>query len=228
MAVELRYLRLPDELPQAQFHTWCKLLPPSDQQKVKRYRAQGDQWRALVGRLLLLQILMQQFDKPQNVLENIQTDHLDKPFFLDGPYFNLSHTGSWLMAAVSEQGPIGVDIEVHRKVNFDHLRPQMKEQEWELIENDADPLALFFDYWVKKESVVKADGRGIRVNLANLNLEGNHAELDGNHWYLLPYSLAADCPGCLCSAQSISGVTPKEETWQSFIEYLSLLSPDVR
>ena len=52
------------------------------------------------------------------------------------------------------------------------------------IEEAKDRYEKFFEYWTKKESVMKADGRGVSIPLPDIVIDGEIAMLDENLWFL--------------------------------------------
>jgi len=85
-----------------------------------------------------------------------------KPFIPEvGPFdFNLSHGGSWVAAALSRSGHIGVDVEARRPQHF-----------WEKIATSfLAPLELedasvigHLKMWTAKEAIPKAHGTGFAI-----------------------------------------------------------------
>jgi phosphopantetheinyl transferase (holo-ACP synthase) len=81
-----------------------------------------------------------------------------------GVHVSLSHSGDLAAVAVSSAGPVGVDVE---RVTFrrhlselvgDVLAPQER-AEWETMAPDRR-LTAFLTWWTRKESLLKAHGRG--------------------------------------------------------------------
>ncbi len=59
----------------------------------------------------------------------------------------------------------------------------MTAEQWVMIRNSSNPLKSFFKFWAIKESIIKADGRGLSVPLNNI-LITNHIAYYENKWYL--------------------------------------------
>ncbi len=83
--------------------------------------------------------------------------------------FNLSHSGSWALLAVAMEGDLGVDIEEIRSFDdFESLaRNTFSPAETGALLRlpEASRLEGFFACWARKESLIKADGRGLGVPL---------------------------------------------------------------
>jgi 4'-phosphopantetheinyl transferase len=88
--------------------------------------------------------------------------------------FNLSHSGAWMLLAVSPEVAVGVDIEQVRPLqNMKWALTQLfSAGEREILE--ALPLedneAAFINIWTLKEALGKADGRGISARVDTTNL----------------------------------------------------------
>lgn len=118
-----------------------------------------------------LRILLAEYTsiRPENV--RFQQGKYGKPFLPDHAEiaFNISHSGNKLAVAVGHQCTLGIDIEFWRdKVDFsalvDKCFSNVERRFWcDLPE--ASKKAVFYEFWTKKESFVKAVGRGIALGL---------------------------------------------------------------
>lgn len=102
---------------------------------------------------------------------NIKRTLYGKPFLADYPLlsFNLSHSGSKWMLAVTESVPVGVDIEtIKPRTQTTGLVARCfapEEQAYWRLLPEAEQLPRFFELWTRKEAFVKAVGRGIALGL---------------------------------------------------------------
>lgn len=76
-------------------------------------------------------------------------------------YFNIAHSLGVVILGISEDAPIGVDIEVRRKVEDKILKYVGNQEEIEYVK---EPLN-FFEIWTNKESLRKCLGIGIDKDL---------------------------------------------------------------
>lgn len=108
-------------------------------------------------------------------------EHYDKngkPYF-EGGFLSISHSGEWVLVAVSET-EIGVDIEKIRPADTERLNRKYF----------ADSPENFFENWVKKESMFKKLGTGLKGT----------GEIEEHSFLILP-----DFPGyaaALCTEES--------------------------
>jgi 4'-phosphopantetheinyl transferase len=95
---------------------------------------------------------------------------------VDGLFVSLSHAGEFVVAAASATGPVGVDAERR--------------------DGGADRVAALHDvaggdsleHWTRVEAVLKADGRGLRVDPREVGIRTDVAILTGTRYRLIDAS----------------------------------------
>jgi 4'-phosphopantetheinyl transferase len=153
------------------------------QQRITRYRRWQDQHASLFGKLLLLKALQAE-QYPADSLANLQYNAFGKPF-LEGPLdFNLAHSGQFVLCAYSASTRVGVDVEEIRSINLEDFHSVFTAKEWQEIMQSATPVQTFFRYWAIKESVIKAEGKGLSLPLKDVLMEETQAKVYTNVWYL--------------------------------------------
>jgi 4'-phosphopantetheinyl transferase len=102
----------------------------------------------------------------------------------DSLAFNLSHSGTLALVAISSEGPLGIDIEQHRTIrDIDQLAKRyFTPAEAALVARDP---AVFFRLWSRKEAWIKAQGGGLAIPLDTVDLS---ADTDG--WFIEDLSIA--------------------------------------
>lgn len=92
-----------------------------------------------------------------------------KPFLEDCFLsFNVSHSGQWVIIALSNEFEIGIDIEQVNKKHFDKdLFQYFSEQEYQYLNRlkGEKQFHSFFEVWTAKESFVKCLGIGLNKGL---------------------------------------------------------------
>ncbi len=129
--------------------------------KVKEQKKMQNQLLGIGAELLLSQYLGR---KPCYSI-----DKYGKPYG-EEVEFNLSHSGNISVCAVSDY-PVGVDVEKIRDVNMDIAKEKFCANEYNTIINSNNSQNSFFEYWVKKESYVKALGKGLRIPLNEIYVD---------------------------------------------------------
>ena len=115
-------------------------------EKALRYKNEIDQIRSLSS-----SYLMNTLSK-----EAILFNDTGKPFFEKGPFFNISHSGKYIVMAVSDK-EIGVDIEEDVKKDMSMLVSIFNEAEAKMLKEHSD----FYYLWCAKESLIKCMGSSI-------------------------------------------------------------------
>ncbi|MCG2590815.1 4'-phosphopantetheinyl transferase family protein [Rhodohalobacter sulfatireducens] len=159
-------------------HIWvvdtnCKALPNYlSAAEMKRwnnfYFTQGKQTFYQSHNALRL-ILSQYLSEKPSELE-FQLTSFGKPFIKNSRIqFNLSHSDSMAVIAVTEDAEIGVDIEsLDRKVEYDDLAKRYfceKEYQKLLQVSTSQKRYAFFNCWTRKEAFIKALGDGLSYPL---------------------------------------------------------------
>lgn len=106
-----------------------------------------------------------------------------------GVYFNLSHSGT-MVACVVCKNECGIDIESERKENPAIADKYFTDREKKLL---SEKRYNFTQIWVRKEAVAKADGRGIKAGLKNIDTSGDTLSLSGLEYRL--YDIQTDLNG---------------------------------
>lgn len=112
-------------------------------EKALRYANEIDQIRSLLSSYLKNQLSREELLKNEN----------GKPYFANGPYFNISHSGRYVLMAVSTS-EIGVDIEEIKSKDMSSLVRIFNEAEAKMIKEHSD----FYYLWCAKESLIKCMG----------------------------------------------------------------------
>ena len=104
-------------------------------------------------------------------IEDLLETKSGKPYLKDGPFFNISHSGEYVLLAIHEQREVGVDIERIDEKKIGAIKFVLNEKEKGI--NDTNTL---FQMWSNKESLIKCLSTGIKdiKKVDALPLEGNH------------------------------------------------------
>lgn len=148
----------------------------------------------LLGRYLARHLLSSVLQvAPEQI--NIRVDAKGKPQLEHAGYhFNISHSGSLLALAVSNQGSVGIDIEGRQlsSVQIQRLAKRYfnaDEQAW-LAQHSS--VSHFLQLWTIKEAVVKAAGTGLANQVQQVLWQPPqaHAALLQQHYRLYQYQVA--------------------------------------
>lgn len=163
--------------------TACKSLL----KEVSVFRFAEDRIRKLVGRKLL-QLAWLETGGQGEVCDCLQKGPYGKPFLPQWKYFNLSHSGSEIVLAVSD-APIGIDIEQCMAIDYNSFSGQLHPYELDHIRFSNDPPRTFFDIWTRKEALLKASGQGLTDTMNTLDCSPSSVDYQNRCWHFYPVSL---------------------------------------
>jgi 4'-phosphopantetheinyl transferase len=124
-------------------------LSSEDKLRIKQYKHLDDQQRCLLGIELIHFVINTYVTRGKDF--TILRNDLGRPYLLsevcwDGD-FNISHSGDWVVLALTNKGKIGVDIEEIKDIDlslFSDLFPE------------CSNLNQFYEAWTRRESVLKS------------------------------------------------------------------------
>ena len=94
-------------------------------------------------------------------------------------YFSLSHSGEYAVCAYGDV-PLGADIQKIKETLPKHTKKILSEEESVFLNSmsEQERRTAFYQIWARKESLIKWDGRGLRIPLHTISCvkEGQMAE----------------------------------------------------
>jgi len=154
------------------------LLSADELARNARFRFPNDRHRDLITRGLVRSTLGKYLDCDPGSLVFVTDAHgkpsLSFPEIPEPVCFNVSHSGDWVVLAVSLQ-PVGIDVEYVKRDN-DVLaiadRYFFGREYAELMSYPREEQQQrFFDYWTLKEAYMKARGEGLALGLSNFGFQ---------------------------------------------------------
>jgi len=140
------------------------VLSEREQEKASRMFIQKDKERYVVSKFCLRSILSLCLDSTPQAIEFIFHE-FRKPT-VKGIEFNISHTGDYVLIAISPKA-VGIDIEyLNEEFDFKSILDiTFSKNEIAFIgEKRVDP-KNFYVMWTRKEALLKASGEGVSDNL---------------------------------------------------------------
>ena len=164
-------------------------LSNTDESYYNSIKFQDDKNRTLASRYLL-QILINKLPIKKQTIDQIYYSEFGKPL-LPNVSFSISHSSQKVAIAISNSHIVGIDLQKHIFIDFNDYKMFLSVSESEQFQyvKDENKLRWFYDIWCQKEAIMKADGRGMKINPANIilkNSEGVVKDLD-YAWYNLPF-----------------------------------------
>ncbi len=161
---QILYAYISEENHNHLLKTYLNTFPPDFQKRILSFRNWQDAQLSLLGRLLLRYGL--RINNGPERKYNIGYTSYNKPFLIDSDIkFNISHAGEVVVCVLSDSNDVGVDIEIIVDINIDDFESQMTIAEQNYIRLEKNSKIAFFDFWTKKEAVIKANGKGLAIQL---------------------------------------------------------------
>ncbi len=186
-----------------EFENLLKSLSVDELARAGRFHFERDKRRFIAARGMLRRILGHYLGENPNDIRFEYTSY-GKPSLVtdsgnDNLCFNLSHSGAFALYAITRIKKIGIDIErIRDDVKIEEIAHKFFSQgEISLLGkiNKNKRTELFFQYWTRKEAILKARGEGISFpmeqcdvssisgsGLSSVTLKENNIE--NQYWYV--------------------------------------------
>jgi 4'-phosphopantetheinyl transferase len=193
-SITIRYLDVMDvekdefEKMCLQVREWCEI----QQQDVSN----STHRKSTVGLWLAYQMLGM-YGLEKNIIRKMSLHEFGKPFVPSTEVsFNISHSADLVVCAVAGRGNIGVDVERVRTIEWGQYKECFSRDEWHKISMASHPAYKLLELWAKKESILKADGRGLQIPLTDVMIREDQGMIKGElkTWWTYPVSI----PGHIC------------------------------
>lgn len=132
--------------------------------KIMRYHMPDDRKRSLAAGIIIKHILNE-----NGLSENsLSCSENGKPL-ADGLFFNVSHSGNYVVGVVSDC-EVGCDIEKVSSAPMKVAQHYFGPAESEYINSEPDKDRAFFTIWTLKESYIKMTGQGLSLALDSFEI----------------------------------------------------------
>lgn len=160
-----------------------KALPPLKQKSLCNITL-GVAFKASVGGYALLTKALEKLGLENHRLIDIEFPLYQKPYFPQGPDFNISHSHNRIICAISSNVEIGIDMEkVIRLDNYQFIN-YFNEEELAYIDQNK---SHFYEVWTKKEAILKAAGHTGLTQAKKIKFYGSYAVYSQIKWHLHTY-----------------------------------------
>lgn len=157
-------------------------VPEFIQKEIKSYVKEDDKKRCLFGKLVLRKLLIES-GYSKGILNEIKIDANNRPYLNQDIDFNISHSGNYVICAISIQSKIGIDIEEIKNMDINEIKGIVfNDEDDKRFKNSQTPLALFYDTWTLKEAALKADGKGLMVPLKEIQIYNENVLCCNQSW----------------------------------------------
>jgi len=149
-------------------------LSADESERAARYHFTADKDRYIVAHGCLRDILARYLHREPGQLNFSVNDH-GKPALHDHELeFNLSHSGDFVLVAITQERKVGVDVERIRQGISSQVIARQYFSKSEVAEYQALPpeerKTAFFTCWTRKEAYIKAHGLGLSLTLDSFDV----------------------------------------------------------
>lgn len=234
---EVHLWRAQLEVPSACLENIGEILSADEKVKADSFIFEKHRQNFLVSHGFLRAILAYYVDCAPDELQfgygNSGKPFLAAPFSAARLSFNLSHSGSLAVYAITRGRPIGVDVEqIRSEIDTDEIARQFFSiSESSCLESISPELRVnaFFDCWTRKEAFIKAHGAGLSIPLDQFDVSlspGEPAQLLEVKWEkveAVEWSLRAiDVAGGYAAAFAVKGHDLRLRHWQASIDMICI------
>lgn len=195
--IHVFYCRSITKIDDIFFKSLVNEFPKPIQQNVLKYRNWQDRQRTFFGKLLLLKGI-QILKYPISSLKHLKYSSLNRPYFEGGPNFNISHSGNYILCAISGNSVIGIDIEEVKPIDIHEFKREFAIEEIKGMMTAKDTLHSFYRLWTQKEAFLKAIGKGLYVELNKVHILNHTIEWEDNSWFLQDLNIADGYLASVC------------------------------
>ena len=178
--VYLFYYKYAAELNQKIFDRVFDKFPSDLQTQIVKLNRTEDRNRKLLGRMLLIEAF--KFLEIDCQLNEMLYSSRGRPYFNSSFDFNISHSGSVVVCAISKVHKVGIDVEEIKSVPLNDFKNHFGKIDWESIINSPQPYKTFYDLWTKKEAFLKANGIGLAVELKTIDANWTFKNWENMEW----------------------------------------------
>lgn len=177
-----------------------QFISPQRIEKMERMKFSEDRLRSMHAELLLRFALVRDFGYHNDNIR-LSTSSSGKPVLADQDmlHFNLSHSGSWVFCAISDQA-VGVDIEKISEGDNGFMEMILHPAEilWLQESQEQEKNTNYYKLWCLKEAYGKFLGVGL-----NYDLQKTRCEVQDGIWSLAPQH-EADLGPCHSSVRTFT------------------------
>ena len=182
------YTEINDQWSEKELAEKLALLPEGLREQAMRKRLWMDRQLSIAGKLLLLHT-------PKELgialsLSELKYNEFLRPFFDIGVDFNIAHSGNIAVCCGTVTGSVGIDIEEIKEIDLADYTDYFTANEWVHIHNYPNKYDGFYDFWTRKEAVLKAIGTGFHMPLTSVDVSETSLDHENKTYYFLPVHIS--------------------------------------
>lgn len=207
--IKVYYTSFNKVLEAEQYSAYLDTLPKALQTTNAKYLRWQDRHAHLFGKLLLKHAFSDFGYDGATALEHLKYTAYNRPYLNDSIDFNISHSNGIVLCAIGKGVKLGVDVEAISEISLLDFKTVMTAEQWDTIYRSKSSHDTFFKYWTIKESVVKAEGKGLSIPLSKIEIDGVKASYNDTIWHLQNLNLEEGSASYLAANSIPSKVVKK-------------------
>jgi 4'-phosphopantetheinyl transferase len=162
-------------------------LSEDESERAARLKVEEKKKQFVIVRGVLRKLLSNSLSKSSKAIKFSYGEHkkpaIEEKYNNKSVEFNISHSGNYALIAMTLTNKVGVDIEkINREINYQSLSNRFfsRKEKQELTRlNKDEQLDAFYRAWVRKESFIKATGKGIAYGLDQFSVSLEERKISG-------------------------------------------------
>ncbi len=199
-------VKINKNLCEAQYNKLMKYLSPDRFQRLNKMLFEDSQ-RSLIGDILIKHAISKIKKASLGEILFVYNEY-GKPYISEDIYFNISHSGKWVVAEINNN-TVGIDIEEVAPIDYNIAKRFFTENEYNYVINNwnLSKIERFYNIWTLKESYIKAVG--IPLNSFSISItDGDNIIIESNeygrsNYFLKQYNIDSNYKMAICSTSQI-------------------------
>jgi|GEM_PF-3997675 len=208
-----------DDFPAERVEEILHCLPLSFTEEINAYRLFEDRKRKLIARILVKGYFTE--DNKGWSWDNWKKDRNGKPFMEGNSFFNISHSGKFVVVAFSSDSSLGVDIEEIKDIEVEPLAKMLHTDEYQYLKSIDFNQSVFYSLWTKKEAFLKALGVGFSKGINQVSTLENRIYFDESEWHFHEITIWANYTGYICMNAPINEVIVTHINYETLNKFIT-------
>jgi len=183
---------------------YLKNMPKNLKEEILGYQKKTDKYNSLFGKYLVyVGFLLCSGEKIS--FQKYLRDQYGKPLLKskDALNFNISHSRT-TVTCVFSYANVGIDIEVQKERNYQDFKSVFSVSEYEKIMQEGK--STFYDFWTKKEAILKLIGKGFSTDPTTIEIQSKNATHESDTYYHKSFFLNKGVKGAIASKTPIKKI----------------------
>ncbi len=199
------FSQISEQWTEAKLSELLHALPESLRIEAGRKKFWSDRQLTVAGKLMLKEVIGY-FGMQQLSLPDLKYTEYHRPYFNAAFDFNIAHSENYVICCGTDIGKIGVDIEEIKPISLDDYTNHFTTNEWQIIRSSGDEITSFFEFWTRKEAIIKAIGTGVYTPLSSIDVAQDKVIYNKTTYHIQKLHITAGYQCHLACTESTGGI----------------------